>query len=172
MEKNTPKDGEVHYELLYLIANKYSENELDPIKAKVDKLITDQGGTITLSQDWGKKRLSYAIKGFYHGYYHLFFFNLTPDKTKTVDNTLRLSSEILRHQILKAKLKTEAEIKATEALKAKIAAKQSVLEPTSEVAASETPSAPKNTKTEDASKVELSNLDDKLDELIAADNLL
>ena len=85
---------------------------------------------------------------------------------------MRLSSEILRHQILKAKLKTEAEIKATEALKAKIAAKQSVLEPASEVAASETPSAPKNTKTEDVSKVELSNLDDKLDELIAADNLL
>ncbi len=196
MEKTTLEDGQVHYELLYLIANKYSENELDPIKAKVDKLITDNGGKITLSQDWGKKRLSYAIKGFYHGYYHLLEFNLTPDKTKAVDNALRLSSEILRHQIVKAKLRTEEEIKALEALKEKITAKQT--QTADDAIASKKEADEKFTVTnkveetkeetkpevkaedlssvasakEETNKLELNDLDDKLNELLANDNLL
>jgi len=181
MEKMTIEDGQVHYELLYLIANKYSENELEPIKTKVDKLITDNGGKITLSQDWGKKRLSYAIKGFYHGYYHLLEFNLTPDKTKAVDNALRLSSEILRHQIVKAKIKTEEEIKAAEALRDKITAKQGSAEEAVATAPIEHPTTTKVEIKNDLSsvasakeenKLELSDLDDKLNELLADDNLL
>ncbi len=175
MEKTTIPDGQVHYELLYIISNKFSENELDPIKDRVTKLITDQGGTITLSNDWGKKRLAYAIKGFYHGYYHLLEFNLEPAKTKFIDNTLRLSSEILRHQILKTKLRTEEELKAIETLKAKIAEKQAALAPvvetSSEDKAAEAPKAKAADKAAET-KVELSDLDNKLDQIIDTDNLL
>lgn len=180
MDKNIVPDGQAHYELLYLISNKFSETELDPIKDKINKLITDQGGTITLSQDWGKKRLAYAIKGFYHGYYHLLEFNLSPDKTKFVDNTIRLSSEILRHQIVKTNWKSETELAALAALKAKVAAKEVSETPAETPVATPTAStdkaevAPKAKKAEatETNKVELSDLDNKLDQIIDTDNLL
>lgn len=46
-----------HYELLYIIPNKFSEKESDSINEKVKKIITDNGGIITHSEKWGKKNL-------------------------------------------------------------------------------------------------------------------
>ena len=60
-----------HYELLYIVSNKYSEEELEPIKNKVNKIIEENGGKITFSEDWGKKKLCYPIKHFSYGYYLL-----------------------------------------------------------------------------------------------------
>jgi len=162
-----------HYELLYLISNKFSDNELEPIKTKIEKLITDNGGAITLSQDWGKKRLAYAIKGFYHGYYHLLEFDLPGDKINYVDNQIRLASEILRHQVLKTEPKTAEEIKAQEAVKQMVLQKHQTQAEAEKVAEPEI--AKTETKTEadkEKEKIELNDLDDKLNRILESDNLL
>ena len=57
-----------HYELLCLFSNKFSESEVEPIRANVNKLITDNGGKITLEEYWGKRKLAYRVDGFRHGY--------------------------------------------------------------------------------------------------------
>ena len=54
MAKNK-KSVTPHYELLYIISNKFTEEEIKPIIEKVSKVITDNKGEITYTEDWGKK---------------------------------------------------------------------------------------------------------------------
>ncbi len=111
MAKNKP-DGLTHYELLYIVSNQFSEDELNPIKDKVEKIITDHHGSITFKEDLGKKRLAYKIKQFRHGYYQLVEFDAPNASLPEINNLLRLMSDLIRHQILKCVAKTIEEKKA------------------------------------------------------------
>ena len=147
-----------HYELLYLISNKYSEDEIAPIIEKVKSIIKENQGDITLSEEWGKKRLAYQIRGFNHGYYNLVEFNLAPEKVIKVDRSLRLMNEILRHQITGKKVKTLAEIERDKKIAEKITAKHMVVEKIIEQKAKE--------------KVDLEDLDEKLKKILESEDLV
>ena len=69
-------DKTPHYELLFIVPNKYTEEELKPILAKVRGVVEKNGGSITYNEEWGNKKMAYRIKGFTHGYYNLFEFDL------------------------------------------------------------------------------------------------
>ncbi len=158
------KSSEVpHYELLCLISNKFSESEVEPIRQRISKLITDQGGKITTEEYWGKRKLAYQVDGFRHGYYQLVEFDLEGRKLNEITNRLRLSNEILRHQVVKKRLRTAAEIEADAKIAAKIAAKRK--EAADEAKADAKPA------TEDKRK-DLKDLDQELESIIDATNLL
>lgn len=151
-----------HYELLYLISNKFSEDELAPIAEKINKMIIDNQGEITQQEAWGKKRLSYAIKGFIYGYYNLVEFNLAGEKLKDVERALRMASEILRHQIVKKKVLSAQQIAKDKKIAAKIAAK----------AEKEEKEVIEKEKTTEKEKINLEDLDKKLDKILDTDDLL
>ena len=118
------KSGDIpHYELLYLISNKFSENEIKPIIEKINSLILSNQGKITKSEDLGKKRLAYPIKGFRFGYYGLVEFDLPGVNLTNIDRALRLMSEILRHQVVLKTVKTAEQIEEDRKISAKIAAR-------------------------------------------------
>lgn len=150
-----------HYELLCLFSNKFSETEVEPIRQRVGKLITDNGGQITSEEYWGKRKLAYDVDGFRHGYYHLIEFNIDGPKLQEVTNRLRLSSDILRHQVIKKKLKTAAELKAEEEMAKKIAAHRKANETTSDTE-----------EKADDKRTDLKDLDQDFDKIIDASNLL
>jgi small subunit ribosomal protein S6 len=159
------KSSEVpHYEVLYIISNKYSEKELSPINDKVKKTITDHKGNITFTEEWGKKKLAYPIKHFNYGYYFLIEFDLEGSKLSAVDRVLRLDREILRHQIVKIKKKTKEEIAKEEEIAKKITKKkQEELNKKEDV---------KKEKKDNKNKVELKDLDKKLDKILDTKDLL
>jgi len=128
-----------HYELLYIVSNKYSEEEIKPIIAKVNKLIVDNEGKITNSQEWGKKKLAYPIQHFNYGYYNLVEFDCGGEKLKKINKEMRIDSDILRFQIVAKKIKTEKE---------------------------------KLEKEKTKGKVNLKDLDEKLDKILETDDLL
>ena len=152
-----------HYELLYIISNKFSENEVPPIKETVEKLITDNQGAITLRQDWGEKKLAYPIKHFRHGYYQLLEFDMPAASIKIIANNLRLSDQIIRHQIV---------IKDPNALPPKPAREaQAVERPEVKPTAPQTELVSKKAKTTaDDDRVELQDLDDKLDKILDSES--
>jgi len=149
-----------HYELLYIVSNKYTEEELPPIMDKIREIIKEQGGNITFSEEWGKKRLAYSVEHFHHGYYTLIEFDVTGDKLAQINRSFRLMNEILRFQIVKKKVKTAVEIKEEREIAEKIAAKQAQVE------------EKKKEKKKDKEKVDLKELDEKLDKILEADDLL
>lgn len=174
------KSGEIpHYELLYLISNKFSVEEIKPIMEKVNSLITNNQGKITQSVSLGKKRLAYPIKGFRFGYYNLVEFDMPGLNLINVGHALRMMSEILRQQIVSKELKTQEQIEQDRKIADKIAARNIKEEKLAEEKVS-TRRAPlsgtdvigSSLKAADKDKVDLKDLDAKLDKILETDNLL
>ena len=89
------------FELLYIISNKFSEDEVKEIKPKVNEIINKNKGKIVLSEDWGKKRLAYPIKKFTHGYYILEVFEIDRKNVANINRLMNQLREILRFSIVK-----------------------------------------------------------------------
>jgi small subunit ribosomal protein S6 len=102
----------LRYELLYIVSNKFTEDEAKAIDEKIKKQISTVEGELVYSEDWGKKKLAYPIDNFNHGYYKLVEFDLFGAKLQEFDTFLRLSSDVLRHQIVRAAKRTLEQIAA------------------------------------------------------------
>lgn len=109
-----------HYEILFIVPNKFTDDEAKIVAGKIEKTITDNGGQIAYSEYWGKKKLAYEIKHNAYGYYGLFEFDLEGKLLAKIDQDLRLSTDVLRHQIIIKKKKTTAEISRDKEIRAKI----------------------------------------------------
>lgn len=156
------KSGEIpHYELLYLISNKFSEDEVKPIVEKVNSFISNNNGKITLSEDFGKRKLAYPIKGFRYGYYNLAEFDMAGENLINLDKSLRMMNEVLRHQIVIKTVKTEKQIAQDKKIAEKIVARN----------IKEEKEAEQKTKETDKEKVNLKDLDEKLDKILETNDL-
>lgn len=151
-----------HYEMLFIVPNKYTEDEAGKIVNKVRDIIKENNGNITFSEDWGKKKFAYEINHYNHGYYSLFEFDGETASIAKIDRTLRMSNEVLRHQIVKKKVKTAEDVKQEEKIAAKVVAKTEA----------KVKEEKEEEKTKDKSKLELKDLDDKLDKILETDDLL
>jgi small subunit ribosomal protein S6 len=171
----TKKTGATHYEILFIAPNRFTDEEAKAVAETVEKIITGEGGQITLREYWGKKRLAYEIKHNAYGYYGLLEFDLESPLLAKVDQTLRLSNDILRHQIVVKKSKTEEEIARAKVIRAKIDSKKAAEEKKSEEKAkAPAPSSPvsKMKEPEKDKRVNLKDLDEKLEGILNADDLI
>ncbi|MFH1745042.1 MAG: 30S ribosomal protein S6 [bacterium] len=170
----TKKSTIPHYELLYIIPNKYTEEELKPMIAKIHKMITDCGGEITFSEEWGNKKLAYTIKKFTNGYYNLVEFNLAGDKISKIDRDLRMSGEIIRHMIVSRVLRTEEEIQEGKRIEKerRDSEKMKAAQEKQEEKKVVKKVVKKEEKEEVKKKVDLKDLDEKLDKILESDDLL
>ena len=173
----TKKSGASHYEILFILPNKFTDDEAKTVYEKVEKLIANNGGEITHREYWGKKRLAYEIKHNAFGYYGLFEFNLEKTELSKVESSLRLSTDVLRHQIVAKRQKTAMEIAQAEAIRAKIGSKKAIAEKKAEDKKAEDQKESAKTKAEpqETPKTMRSNfndLDDKLEGIINAKDLI
>ncbi|MFA5109723.1 MAG: 30S ribosomal protein S6 [Patescibacteria group bacterium] len=167
----TKTTGMTHYEILFIVPNKFTDDEAKAVASRIEKIITDGEGKITLREYWGKKRLAYEIKHNAFGYYGLFEFDLEGKNLAKVDQTLRLSAEVLRHQIVAKKTKTEEEIARETKIRAKIDSKKAAVEKKQEEKTKIPSSSPVASKTKDK-RVDLKDLDEKLEGILNADDLI
>ena len=167
----TKTSGATHYEMLFIVPNRFTDDEAKTIAGQVEKIITASDGQITLREYWGKKRLAYEIKHNSFGYYGLFEFDLEGAKLAKIDKDLRLSADVLRHQVVIKKAKTEKEIAKETKIRAKIDSKKAAegkkLEEKSRIASSSAAAV----KTPDK-RVDLKDLDEKLEGILSAKDLI
>jgi hypothetical protein len=122
--------------------------------------------------------MAYPIKGFRVGYYNLLEFDMPGVNLINVDHALRMMSEILRQQIVLKPLKTEEQIKQDKKIAEKIAARNIGEEKKAQEKISLRSAAPVNPvsapspRAADKDKVDLKDLDEKLDKILETDNLL
>lgn len=169
----TKRAGVGHYEILFIIPNKFTEDEAKKLAEKIEGVIAADGGKVTLREFWGKKRLAYKIKQNEYGYYGLLEFDLEGANLAKIDYDMRLSTDILRHQIVVKKAKTEAQLKREAEIRVKIDSKKAEAEKQS---AEKEENEAKSKKAEKVEKTEkkdnLGNLDDKLEGILNADDLI
>lgn len=172
MKKIESSQGQ-HYELLYIIPNKFSEKEADLINEKVIKIIKDNNGIITHSEKWGNKKLAYQIKQFNYGYYNLIEFDVNAENLKNINKTLRMSDEVLRYQIVKKQFKKAEQIEKAKKISQKIVAKniQKQRKEEKKEIKFKTDQSNQQTGKNEKAKIELKDLDKKLDEILEAKDL-
>lgn len=124
------------YELTYLVSSRLEEKEVEEIINKVKETLTKLDGEIYEEMPFYKTRLGYPINKEEEAYLVSLNIFLLPDKVKTLQEEIKKEPKILRHIIFKKKLPKEG---AQPSQKAK-------------------PKKPK--------KVELKELDKKLEEIL------
>ena len=165
MAKNKSADIP-HYELLFIVSNKYSEDELKNVVKTAHKIISDNGGNITYSEEWGKKKFTYPINHFHYGYYSLAEFDCLSKNINKINQNIRLNNKILRHMIVVKKLLSEKEIKAE-----KIREEKKIVEKI-EKNKEKNKIVDKKENKKVVQKVDMKQLDEKLDKILETDDLL
>lgn len=168
----TKKSGATHYEILFIIPNRFTDEEAKTVYEGVEKTIADFGGQITHREYWGKKRLAYEIKHNGFGYYGLYEFDLDSAELSKVDSALRLSTDILRHQTVTKQQKTAMEIAQAEAIRAKIDSKKANEEKKAEEKKAQENKPEKTKSSAPEKKNRLKDLDEKLENIINAEDLI
>lgn len=98
--------------------------EVDMTKAeeKVTNIITQNGGKITATDNWGKKKLAYVIKKQQNGIYVFYTVEMPGTSVQKLESTLNITEEVIRFLITKPDVKAIAKAEAQKAEKAQKAA--------------------------------------------------
>ena len=166
----TKKSEQNHYEMLFIIPNKFTEEEAKVQVAKVEELIASQGGAITYREYWGKKRLAYEIKHNHYGYYSLCEFDIDRAAIAKIDNDLRLSNDVLRHQVVVVPVLSDEERARQKSLSEKLAIKKEDADKKPKVNEEETKKTP--AVAEEAAADSSKELDEKMEGILSAKDLL
>lgn len=95
------------------------EVDLTKAEEKVTKIITDNGGKITATDNWGKRKLAYTIKKQDYAVYVFYTVEMPGEGVKKVEGILNITDEVIRYLITKPDLKAIAKAEAAKAEKAK-----------------------------------------------------
>lgn len=110
------------YELTVLI-HPDLEADLEKPLAKVRDIVTGAGGAITREDNWGKKKLAYAINRQEFAVYVYMDVELPADAPLKISNTLNITDEVIRYLLVKVDEKGRAALaeqaKSNEASKEK-----------------------------------------------------
>ena len=151
------------YELLYIIPAKFTDQENEDIVSKISKVVEKTGAKITRNENLGKLKLAYPIQHVRHGFYILVEFGAESQTIKDIDRELRLLPEILRHQVLSIKAKAQSKEIKMVSYEAPTPGETRRPKAIPRVKPKEEPKqAPKK-------KIDLEELDKKLDEILDKD---
>jgi small subunit ribosomal protein S6 len=100
------------------------EVDLSKAEDRVKKIITAGGGKVTATDNWGKRKLAYKIKGNEHAIYVFYTVELPPTAVQKVESTLNITDEVIRFLVTRPDLKAIAKAETEKAEKAKKAAER------------------------------------------------
>ena len=106
------------YETLFVVNGNYSEEEYKAVEEKFVNLVNDNATDVTVNE-WGKRRLAYAINYVTEGYYVLLSFKSEPSFPIELERVFGITEGILRYMTTTkiekaAKTETVAEIAVEE----------------------------------------------------------
>ena len=89
------------YEVVYIIDPAVEDEARKALIAKFNDLITGNGGNVDKVEEWGKRRLAYAIDYKTEGYYVLVNFQAEADLPKELERNLQISDSVIRYQVIR-----------------------------------------------------------------------
>jgi small subunit ribosomal protein S6 len=107
------------YEGMFLVDVARASSDWDGVIATIKKILERSGAEIISIKKWDDRKLAYDIKGQSRGVYILCYFRVDGKKMREIENSIRLSEQIMRVLILNADQMTQEDIeKETPAAKA------------------------------------------------------
>ena len=100
------------------------EVDLSKAEAKVKKIVTDNGGEVTATDNWGKRKMAYTIAKQDHAVYVIYTVEMPGAGVAKTEAALNITDEVIRFLITKPDLKAIAKAEEAKADKAKKAAER------------------------------------------------
>jgi len=89
-----------NYETVFIVSCELPEDEIKAVTEKFISLI-GANGTITKSDEWGKRRLSYPIDDMNDGYYVLINFSAPPSFIVELERIYKITDGLIRSMVIK-----------------------------------------------------------------------
>jgi small subunit ribosomal protein S6 len=88
-----------NYELLIVVQPDLDETASAEIITKITGWVTEVGGVVVKTDDWGKRRMAYQIRKQREGHYVLMQLTMEPAATTELERNLRFLETVMRHMI-------------------------------------------------------------------------
>ncbi|MHB0884809.1 MAG: 30S ribosomal protein S6 [Bacillota bacterium] len=89
------------YEVMYIIRPDLDEEQTTAVIEKFQNLLINQGATVTKTEKWGKRRLSYELKGYLEGQYVVVQFESEPGAAAELERVMKITDEIVREMVIR-----------------------------------------------------------------------
>ena len=89
------------YETVFIARQDLSDAQVKAITEAAEKIITDAGGKVTKTENWGLRTLAYKINKNKKGHYVLIECDSPAPAVIEMERTLRLNEEVVRYMTIK-----------------------------------------------------------------------
>lgn len=89
------------YETLYVIKPDLDDEVRAALIQKFSAIITDNGGEVESVDEWGKRKLAYAINYISEGYYVLVNFKAQPELPAELERNFKINDNVMRYIVIK-----------------------------------------------------------------------
>lgn len=160
-----------HYECTYIVHPGVAEGEVTSVTEALLAAIRQAGATIISSNELGRRRLAYPIAHERYGTYVTVEFTITPHLLPKLTHGLRLIPNVLRSLTIEKYIMSSKEQQQLTKARERLSARQREREAGERTAAPRRRRAPTTAAAPAKPKVELKDLDQKLDEILKDDSL-
>lgn len=89
------------YELLYIIKPTVEEEARAALIARFADIVKNDNGEVENIDEWGMRKLAYAIDYISEGYYVLMNFKAKTDLPVELERNLKISEDVMRFMVVK-----------------------------------------------------------------------
>ncbi|HML40756.1 MAG TPA: 30S ribosomal protein S6 [Bellilinea sp.] len=89
-----------NYELIFIIQPELDENAVTAVIEKVTAWITEANGAINKVENWGKRRMAYAINKRRDGQYVFIDMQMPPTYSSELERNIRFLEPVMRYSLI------------------------------------------------------------------------
>ena len=89
------------YEVMYVVDAALEDSARSELINRFNELVVKNGGEVERVDEWGKRRLAYAINYKTEGYYVLMYIKAPADLPRELERNLKISDQVLRYLVIR-----------------------------------------------------------------------
>ena len=89
------------YEVMYVVDAALEDSARNELINRFNELVVKNGGEVERVDEWGKRRLAYAINYKTEGYYVLMYIKAPAELPRELERNLKISDQVLRYLVIR-----------------------------------------------------------------------
>ena len=89
------------YEVMYVVDAALEDSARNELINRFNELVVKNGGEVERVDEWGKRRLAYAINYKTEGYYVLMYIKAPADLPRELERNLKIAEQVLRYLVIR-----------------------------------------------------------------------
>ncbi len=129
------------YEVMYVVDTALEDSARSELINRFAELVAKNGGEVERIDEWGKRRLAYAINYKTEGYYVLMYIKAPAELPRELERNLKIAEQVLRYLVIRYEGELPAKREMNRPAPAREAAETSAAPAEAPVAVVEAPAA-------------------------------